>query len=69
MLSLGDIVGLSYSTSGNVSELSSGIVVRVSSTSMVVTFDDSLDSQSFDENALLRVTRLANDITHKRMKR
>lgn len=43
--------------------------MRVSASSIIVAFDESLDSQLFDEDALLRLTRLANDITHKRMKR
>ena len=69
-LTLGDIVGLSYSSAdSNVAELSSGIVTRVSETTVVVAFEEAFDSQSFDEDRLMRVTRLANDVTFKRMKR
>ncbi len=63
-------MGLSYSSAeSNVTELSSGIVTRVSETSIVIAFEEAFDSQSIDEDRLMRVTRLANDVTFKRMKR
>ena len=53
----------------NVSELSSGIVTRVAESSIVVAFEEAFDSQVIEEDRLMRVTRLANDVTFKRMKR
>ena len=61
---------MSYSSAdNNVAELSSGIVTRVSETSIVVAFEEAFDLESIDEEKLMRVTRLANDVTFKRMKR
>ena len=63
-------MGLSYSSAdNNVAELSSGIVTRVSETSIVVAFEEAFDLESIDEERSMRVTRLANDVTFKRMKR
>ena len=41
----------------------------MSETSIVVAFEESFDSQSIDADKLMRITRLANDVTFKRMKR
>ena len=61
---------MSYSSEdNNVAELSSGIVTRVSETSIVIAFEEAFDSQSMEADRLMRVTRLANDVTFKRMKR
>ena len=61
---------MSYSSAdNNVAELSSGIVTRVSETSIVVAFEEAFDLESIEEDKLMRVTRLANDVTFKRMKR
>ncbi|XP_028399828.1 DNA-binding protein SMUBP-2-like [Dendronephthya gigantea] len=69
-ITTGDIVGLSYSSEdNNVAELSSGIVTRVSETSIVIAFEEAFDSQAIEEDRLMRITRLANDVTFKRMKR
>ena len=69
-ITTGDIVGLSYSSvDSNVAELSSGIVTRVSETLIVVAFEEAFDLQSIDADKLMRITRLANDVTFKRMKR
>ena len=69
-ITTGDIVGLSYSSvDSNVAELSSGIVTRVSETLIVIAFEESFDSPSIDADKLMRITRLANDVTFKRMKR
>ncbi|XP_068615340.1 DNA-binding protein SMUBP-2-like [Brachionichthys hirsutus] len=66
----GDIVGL-YDTSGCTtdSQIGSGIVTRVSQTSISVAFDDSKDGLSFDTDSLYNLMKLANDITYKRMKK
>lgn len=65
----GDIVGL-YDTSGCTadSQISTGIVTRVSQASVSVAFDDSKDGLSFDTDALYNLLKLANDVTYKRMK-
>ncbi|XP_042352568.1 DNA-binding protein SMUBP-2 [Plectropomus leopardus] len=65
----GDIVGL-YDTGGctAASQIGTGIVTRVSQTSISVAFDDSKDGLSFDTDALHNLLKLANDITYKRMK-
>ena len=41
----------------------------MSETSIVIAFEESFDSQSIDADKLMRITRLANDVTFKRMKR
>nr|XP_057932312.1 DNA-binding protein SMUBP-2 isoform X1 [Doryrhamphus excisus] len=66
----GDIVGL-YDSSGcsATSQISTGIVTRVSQASISVAFDDSKDGVSFDTDALYSLLKLANDVTYKRMKR
>ncbi|CAJ1056588.1 DNA-binding protein SMUBP-2 [Xyrichtys novacula] len=65
----GDIVGL-YDTGGctAASQIGTGIVTRVSQTSISVAFDDSKDGLSFDDDALYNLLKLANDVTYKRMK-
>ncbi|XP_028287550.1 DNA-binding protein SMUBP-2 [Parambassis ranga] len=65
----GDIVGL-YDTSGctAASQISTGIVTRVSQTSVSVAFDDFKDGLSFDFDAQYNLLKLANDVTYKRMK-
>uniref|UniRef100_A0A671W8K9 DNA-binding protein SMUBP-2 n=1 Tax=Sparus aurata TaxID=8175 RepID=A0A671W8K9_SPAAU len=65
----GDIVGL-YDTGGCTadSQISTGIVTRVSQASVSVAFDDSKDGLSFDTDALYNLLKLANDVTYKRMK-
>ena len=61
---------LAYSSvENNVAELSSGIVTRVSETFIVVAFEETFESDSIDDDRLMRLTRLANDVTFKRMKR
>ncbi|XP_061138538.1 DNA-binding protein SMUBP-2 isoform X1 [Syngnathus typhle] len=66
----GDIVGL-YDSSGinETSQISTGIVTRVSQTSISVAFDDSKDGLSFDTEGPYSLLKLANDVTYKRMKR
>lgn len=66
----GDIVGL-YDTGGctAASQIGTGIVTRVSQTSVSVAFDDSKDGLNFDTDALYNLLKLANDVTYKRMKK
>ncbi|XP_051918312.1 DNA-binding protein SMUBP-2 [Hippocampus zosterae] len=66
----GDIVGL-YDSGGcsETSQISTGIVTRVSQISISVAFDDSKDGLGFDAQALYSLLKLANDVTYKRMKR
>uniref|UniRef100_A0A673A3X9 DNA-binding protein SMUBP-2 n=1 Tax=Sphaeramia orbicularis TaxID=375764 RepID=A0A673A3X9_9TELE len=65
----GDIVGL-YDVGGcsASSQISTGIVTRVSQASISVAFDDSKDGFSFDTDGLFNLLKLANDVTYKRMK-
>uniref|UniRef100_A0A3Q3FIJ6 DNA-binding protein SMUBP-2 n=1 Tax=Labrus bergylta TaxID=56723 RepID=A0A3Q3FIJ6_9LABR len=65
----GDIVGL-YDTGGctAASQISTGVVTRVSQASVSVAFDDTKDGGSFEDNALYNLLKLANDVTYKRMK-
>ncbi|XP_060891467.1 DNA-binding protein SMUBP-2 [Labrus mixtus] len=65
----GDIVGL-YDTGGctAASQISTGVVTRVSQASLSVAFDDTQDGGSFEDNALYNLLKLANDVTYKRMK-
>ncbi|XP_076027106.1 DNA-binding protein SMUBP-2 [Genypterus blacodes] len=66
----GDIVGL-YEGGGCQadSQISTGIVTRVSQASVSVAFEDSKDGLSFETDSLYNLLKLANDVTYKRMKR
>lgn len=66
----GDIVGL-HDTGGCAadSQIATGIVTRVSQTSISVAFDDSKDGLAFDTDAAYNLLKLANDVTYKRMKK
>ncbi|KAL3878418.1 hypothetical protein ACJMK2_030771 [Sinanodonta woodiana] len=69
-LTPGDIVGLNPSTGDSESEsLGSGIVTRSSQSAVSVAFDDSQDLFSLDDDGLYKLTKLANDVTYKRLKR
>ncbi|KAM8861024.1 DNA-binding protein SMUBP-2 [Synchiropus picturatus] len=65
----GDIVGL-YDTGDfkATSQISTGIVTRVTQVSISVAFDDSKDGLGFEADALYSLLKLANDVTYKRMK-
>lgn len=66
----GDIVGLYDSSECSAtSQIGTGIVTRVSQTSVSVAFDDLKDGIGFDRDALYNLLKLANDVTYKRMKR
>lgn len=66
----GDIVGLSPTTADKATdELHSGIVTHVSQSAISVAFDDSQDIFSLADNQKYKLTKLANDVTYKRLKR
>ncbi|XP_030621793.1 DNA-binding protein SMUBP-2 [Chanos chanos] len=64
----GDIVGL-YESEGcsQPSQLGSGVVTRVTQSSVSVAFDETQDSLSLDTDVLYNLMKLANDITYKRL--
>ncbi|KAM9854607.1 DNA-binding protein SMUBP-2 [Aulostomus maculatus] len=66
----GDIVGL-YDVGGcsAASQITTGIVTKVTQSSISVAFDDLKDGLSFDTEALYSLLKLANDVTYKRMKK
>lgn len=66
----GDIVGL-YDAGGctAASQIATGIVTRVSQTSINVAFDDFKDGLIIDTDGLYTLLKLANDVTYKRMKK
>ena len=66
----GDIVGLGWlSVVNKASDIASGIVSRVTQTAVTVAFDETSDSLAFDDDGPFKLTKLANDVTHKRIKR
>lgn len=67
---LGDIVGLGWlNANQKTSDIASGIVSRVTQTAITVAFDETADSFAFDDGGPFKLIKLANDITHKRIKR
>ena len=70
MFYTGDIVGLGWLNSDQkTKDLASGIVSRVAQTAITVAFDETADTLAFDDNGPFKLIKLANDITHKRIKR
>ena len=66
----GDIVGLGWlNANQTASDIASGIVSRVTQTAITVAFDETADSLAFDDDGPFKLIKLANDITHKRIKR
>ena len=66
----GDIAGLSPSSSqGSSEQISSGVVSRVNKSSVSVAFEQSQDALDPHDGTLYKLLKLANDITHKRLKR
>ncbi|KAJ7381195.1 DNA-binding protein SMUBP-2 [Desmophyllum pertusum] len=66
----GDIVGLGWiNADQKASDIASGIVSRVTQTAITVAFDETADSLTFDDDGPFKLIKLANDITHKRIKR
>ncbi|XP_059090373.1 DNA-binding protein SMUBP-2-like [Tigriopus californicus] len=62
----GDIVGASNTNEG--SESVSGVVIGVSSSAVQVSFEESLDVIPIDSDGVVNITKLANEVTHKRLK-
>ena len=66
----GDIVGLGWLNADNkAKDIASGIVSRVTETAVTVAFDETADSLAFDDDGPFKLVKLANDVTHKRIKR
>ncbi|XP_007256031.3 DNA-binding protein SMUBP-2 [Astyanax mexicanus] len=66
----GDIVGL-YASEGcsQPNQLCSGVVTRVTQTSITVAIDDTHDGVNLDSDGLFNIMKLANDVTYKRLTR
>ncbi|XP_040826885.1 DNA-binding protein SMUBP-2 isoform X2 [Ochotona curzoniae] len=65
----GDIVGL-YDTANEGSQLATGVLTRLTPSSITVAFDEAHDFQlSLDRGSSYRLLKLANDITYQRMKK
>ncbi|XP_072551068.1 DNA-binding protein SMUBP-2 [Salminus brasiliensis] len=64
----GDIVGL-YASEGcsQPNQLCSGVVTRVTQTSVTVAIDDTQDGVNLESDGLFNVMKLANDVTYKRL--
>ena len=73
LFSIGDIVGVSPSQKGGASSATdpSGIVSRVKPSSITVAFDhsDAEGAITFEHEGFYRLTKLANDVTYRRLKR
>ncbi|XP_050417004.1 DNA-binding protein SMUBP-2 [Patella vulgata] len=68
-LTPGDIVGLNLSQGeGQADCLASGIVSKISSLQISVAFDETADIFSLDDDVQYKLTKLANDVTYKRLK-
>ncbi|XP_051580007.1 DNA-binding protein SMUBP-2-like isoform X1 [Myxocyprinus asiaticus] len=64
----GDIIGLYQSEGqGQSSQLGSGVVTRVTQTSLTVAFDDTQDGINVDRDGLYNLMKLANDVTYRRL--
>lgn len=66
----GDIVGL-YASEGcsQPNQLCSGVVTRVTQTSITIAIDDTQDGVNLDSDGLFNIMKLANDVTYKRLTR
>ncbi|XP_062403778.1 DNA-binding protein SMUBP-2 [Sardina pilchardus] len=66
----GDIVGL-YDAEGcsQMSQLGTGVVTRVTQSSVAVAFDESQDGLNLDSDGLFNIMKVANDVTYKRLTR
>ena len=66
----GDIVGVGPLHAGPSAHIASGIVSRVGSSFVTVAFDgEQTDSLAVDNGEVYQLTKLANDVTYKRLKR
>lgn len=66
---LGDIVGLYMSKDCHQADNISGIVSKVTSSRIHLAFEESVDVTNLNTNARYHIIKLANDVTHKRLKR
>ncbi|XP_071481045.1 DNA-binding protein SMUBP-2-like [Diadema antillarum] len=67
----GDIAGVSVSNSDTTSSslLASGIVSKVTATSIAVAFEENVEGLSRGHDVTYKLTKLANDVTYRRLKR
>jgi len=67
----GDIVGLSLTADTNIGDnIASGIVSRVSSSSISIAFDETNENLfELDDSDSYKIVKLANDVTYRRMQR
>ena len=70
LCAIGDIVGL-YDPEGcsQGSQLGTGVVTRVTQSSVAVAFDESQDGLNLDGDGLFNIMKVANDITYRRLTR
>jgi ATP-dependent RNA/DNA helicase IGHMBP2 len=54
---------------GDSDQISSGVVTKVGQTSIVVSFEESLDSMELSRDDLYKIVKLANDVTYRRLKK
>ena len=67
---LGDIVSLSIGRGTTAEDgIASGVVTSVTSTSIYISFEESVDDLSLAEDESYKLIKLANDVTYKRLKR
>ncbi|GFO34359.1 DNA-binding protein smubp-2 [Plakobranchus ocellatus] len=65
----GDIVGVGLTNSSPTDKpLTSGIVLQMSAFNISVAFDESQDILDLDDSASYKLTKLANDVTYRRLK-
>lgn len=68
--SIGDIVSLTASSAHQGDEgFGSGIVTHAGKSAISVAFDDKEDLYDLQEEDLYKLTKLANDVTYKRLKK
>lgn len=66
----GDIIGVGLMKSEATEKpLVTGIVSQVTSSNISIAFDDSQDIFELDDDALYKLTKLANDVTYRRLKK
>ena len=67
----GDVIGLNTSSESQSEALGSGIVTKVMHSAISVAFDESHDLFSLEDGQhnYYKLTKLANDVTYKRLKR
>ncbi|XP_046352610.1 DNA-binding protein SMUBP-2-like [Haliotis rufescens] len=69
-LTPGDIIGLTLSQGETQNEaLASGIVSKVGQSQISIAFDETHDIFSLDDEVQYKLTKLANDVTYRRLKR